>query len=116
MAAAAAGAREAGGIAVGLLPGNRASDGNDHLSVALPTGLGQVRNAVLVNSVDAVIAVGASTGTLSEVALALRSGTPVIWLRGWQVTDASGAALSIPAATSAAQAVAFVERAVTVAP
>ena len=116
MAAAAAGAREAGGIVVGLLPGDRASDGNQHLSVALPTGLGQMRNAVLVNSVDAVIAVGASTGTLSEVAWALRSRTPVIWLRGWQITDESGARLPVPVATSAAHAVAFVENAVTVAP
>lgn len=114
MAAAARGAREAGGVAVGLLPGDRAGDGNEYLSIALPTGLGQARNAVLVNSVDAVIAIGASAGTLSEVALAVRSGTPVVWLHGWRITDDAGVEVLAPVATDAAQAVAFVDRAATV--
>ncbi len=116
MAAAARGAREAGGTVLGVLPGERADEGNEYLSIALPTGLGQARNALLVQAVDAVVAVGASTGTLSEVALALRTGTPVVWIDGWQIRDGSGATVPVPVAATAAQAVAFVARATTVGP
>lgn len=89
MAAASAGAREAGGLAVGVLPGAR-TEANPDLSVALATHLGEARNAVLVASADVVVVVGGSWGTLSEVALARRRGTPVVTLGGWQVRDAAG--------------------------
>jgi uncharacterized protein (TIGR00725 family) len=91
MAAAAAGARAAGGITVGVLPAaDRAAAGPD-LTVAVPTGLGQARNNVVVNAADAVIAVGGSWGTLSEIALAMRAGRiPVVQLGGWQVHDQDG--------------------------
>src|SRR5690606_41078295 len=71
MAAAAAGARSAGGIVVGVRPG-RDRSGPADLSVVLSTNLGEARNAVLVASADAVIVVGGSWGTLSELALAMR--------------------------------------------
>ncbi|TDB75455.1 TIGR00725 family protein [Actinomadura sp. KC216] len=91
MAAAAASARAAGGITVGILPeADRAAAGPD-LAVALPTGLGQARNALIVNAADAVILVGGSWGTLSELALAMRRGTvPVVQLGGWRIHDPDG--------------------------
>lgn len=91
MAAAAAGARDAGGTSVGVLSRADREDANPDLTLAIVTGMGQARNAVIVNSADAVIAVGGSWGTLSEVALALRRGTVrVIWLSGWQVNRGNG--------------------------
>ncbi|WUI03235.1 TIGR00725 family protein [Spirillospora sp. NBC_00431] len=107
MAAAAAGARAAGGIVVGLLPAaDRAAAGPD-LTVVLPTGLGQARNTLIVNAADAVIVVGGSWGTLSELALAMRRGTvPVVQLGGWRVHDRDGHALGgIVHATGPADAV-----------
>jgi uncharacterized protein (TIGR00725 family) len=74
MEAACRGARSAGGTTVGLLPG-----------LALPTGLGQGRNLLLVRSSDALVAVGGGFGTLSEIALALRTGTPVVGLATWSL-------------------------------
>lgn len=91
MAAAAAGARAAGGIVVGVLPAADRAAAGPGLSVALPTGLGQARNNVIVNAADAVIVVGGSWGTLSELALAMRRATvPVVQLGGWRVLDADG--------------------------
>ncbi len=95
MAAAAAGATEAGGVAVGLLPGTDRSTGNASLTVSVATGLGEARNALVISSADAVIAIGGSWGTLSEIALAMRTGTPVFLLRGWQVVDAAGLPLNL---------------------
>ncbi|MFA1543648.1 TIGR00725 family protein [Actinomadura monticuli] len=91
MAAAAAGARGGGGTVVGVLPAaDRAAAGPD-LTVAVPTGLGQARNTVIVNAADALIAVGGSWGTLSEIALAMRAGrVPVVQLGGWRVLDGDG--------------------------
>jgi uncharacterized protein (TIGR00725 family) len=88
MAAAAAGAREAGGTAVGVLPRTDRTEANPDVAITIATDMGQARNAVIVNSADAVIAVGSSWGTLSEIALALRRGTiPVVCLGGWRVVD-----------------------------
>ena len=81
MAAAAAGARAAGGIAIGLLPGNDRSGAAPELSAALPTGLGEARNAVLVTAADAVVACGINAGTLSEIALALRANKPTVLVK-----------------------------------
>ncbi|MEU8804587.1 TIGR00725 family protein [Spirillospora sp. NPDC048819] len=91
MAAAAAGARGAGGIVVGVLPAADRSAAGPDLTVVLPTGLGQARNNVVVNAADAVIVVGGSWGTLSELALAMRrSAVPVVQLAGWRVHDEDG--------------------------
>ena len=86
MAAAAAGAAEAGGTAVALLPGADRDAASPGHAVVIPTGLGEMRNALLVRSVDAVLAVGGSWGTLSEVALAARTGVPVVAVSGWDLT------------------------------
>ncbi|HIE13117.1 MAG TPA: TIGR00725 family protein [Desulfotomaculum sp.] len=80
MADAARGARDGGGIAVGILPGTSRSEANPYLGIALPTGLGDARNAVIACAADAVIAVSGGYGTLSEVALALKKGKPVVVL------------------------------------
>jgi len=85
MAAASRGAKSAGGSVVAILPGDDVVAANEHADVVIATGLGQARNVVLVRSADAVIAVGGSWGTLSEVAIARRLGRPVVWLHGWSV-------------------------------
>jgi len=90
MAAACRGARSAGGRTVGLLPGSSRSTANPWVDVAIPTGLGEARNVLVVRSVDAVVAVGGSWGTMSEVSLATRSAVPVVALHGWRVTDERG--------------------------
>lgn len=90
MAAAARGARDGGGVAVGLLPGTDRAGGNADNTVAIATGLGQARNALIVRAADAMIAVGGSWGTLSEIALCQRAGKPVVCLRCWRVLDAAG--------------------------
>ena len=91
MAAASRGAKSAGGSTLGLLPGRDRADANAWVDVVVPTGLGEGRNALVVRIADAVIAVGGSWGTLSETALAARTGTPVVTIRGWQVRDPTGA-------------------------
>ena len=108
MEAAARGARDADGQVLGLLPGPDRTGANPHLTVALPTGLGQARNALVISAADAVIAVGGSWGTLSEIALARRSGKPLICLRGWQITDADGQPVPLDRADSPEQAVAWI--------
>ena len=85
MEAVCRGAQAAGGTTVGLLPGLDRAEGNPHLTISVPTGLGQGRNLLLVRSSNALIAVGGGFGTLSEIALALRTGTPVIGLATWSL-------------------------------
>ncbi len=81
MEAAARGAADAGGLTVGLLPGADARAANPFISVPLPTGLGEARNALVARTGDAVIAIGGGWGTLSEVAFARKVGIPVVLLR-----------------------------------
>jgi len=90
MAAVAQGVRAAGGVVVGVLPGDTPAGAAAELTAAVVTGMGEARNAVVVASADAVIAVGGSWGTLSEIALARRRGTPVVQLGGWRVLDEHG--------------------------
>jgi uncharacterized protein (TIGR00725 family) len=84
MAAAAAGARRAGGLTVGLLPGYDRTTANPFIDVVLPTGLGHARNVLVVAAADAVIALPGEHGTASEIALALTLGRPVVALGAWQ--------------------------------
>jgi uncharacterized protein (TIGR00725 family) len=90
MAAVCRGAADAGGTTVGLLPGADRAAANPHLTIALPTGLGQLRNGLVVAAADAVVVVGGNWGTLSEVALAMRAGLPVAVIGGWHVSDDDG--------------------------
>jgi uncharacterized protein (TIGR00725 family) len=81
MEAVARGARGAGGVTVGILPGSDPRDANVYIDVPLATGMGEMRNALIVRAAGAIIAIGGAYGTLSEVALALRIGTPIVGLR-----------------------------------
>ena len=85
MEAACRGAKEAGGLTVGILPGSDRSEANPFVDVVVPTGLGEARNALVVGAADVVIAVGGGYGTLSEVALALKAGKRVIGLGTWEI-------------------------------
>jgi uncharacterized protein (TIGR00725 family) len=85
MAAAAEGASEAGGTTVGILPGARREDASSGHGIVIPTGMGEMRNALVVRSVDAVLAIGGAWGTLSEIALAARTGVPVFAVDSWDL-------------------------------
>ena len=87
MEAVSEGATDCGGLSVGLLPGHERSAANTSLSIALPTGLGEARNWLVVCASDVVIAIGGGYGTLSEIALALRSGRHVVGLQTWPVAQ-----------------------------
>lgn len=80
MEAVARGVREAGGLTIGILPGSDPRAANDYIDVPLATGMGEMRNALIVRVAGAVVAIGGGAGTLSEIALALRIGTPVVGL------------------------------------
>jgi uncharacterized protein (TIGR00725 family) len=85
MEAVCRGAHSAGGLTLGILPGHDRREANRFVEVAVPTGLGEMRNALVVRAADALIAVGGAYGTLSEIALALRVGTPVVGLGTWEL-------------------------------
>ncbi len=85
MAAAAAGASEAGGTTVGILPGPYRQDASAGHSIVIPTGMGEMRNALIIRSADAVLAIGGAWGTLSEIALAARTGVPVFAVDSWDL-------------------------------
>jgi len=101
MAAAARGARQAGGRTVGILPGESPSAANEWIDFAVATGAGHARNLAVAASGEAVIAVGGSWGTLSEIAFARRLGRPVVVLGGGPEVEGEG----IARATSPEQAV-----------
>jgi uncharacterized protein (TIGR00725 family) len=99
MAAACRGARSGHGTTVGILPGSDRRAANEWVDVTIPTGLGELRNGLVVRAADVVIAVGGGPGTLSEIALALKARVPVIGLGTWEIdgvqrVDGPGAALS----------------------
>ncbi len=84
MEAASKGANEAGGTVIGILPGFSKDDANSYVTVPITTGLSHARNVIVVRSADAVIAVAGEFGTLSEIAIALKLGKPVIGINTWQ--------------------------------
>ena len=85
MAAASRGAHEAGATVVGLLPGSDRRDANQWVQIALPTGMGDLRNGLIVRAADAVVAVGGAYGTLSEIGLALTAGVGVVGYDTWAI-------------------------------
>ncbi|MFL5781943.1 MAG: TIGR00725 family protein [Thermoleophilaceae bacterium] len=103
MESACRGAKSAGGTTLGILPGDDRSDANEFVDVAVATGLGEARNALVVRAADAVIAVGGEWGTLSEIALALRAGKRVVGLRTWELPSKGGR--GVVAAASPVEAV-----------
>lgn len=92
MEAACRGAKQAGGTTVGILPGLDRGAANRWVDVAVPTGVGEARNALVVRAADAVIAVAGGYGTLSEIALALKCGKPVVGLGSWTIDGVEPAA------------------------
>jgi uncharacterized protein (TIGR00725 family) len=102
MEAAARGATEAGGVAIGILPEEDRGRQNDYLTYSVATGVGQARNLAVVCSGDVVIAVGGEYGTLSEIGLARKVGRPVVALEGWDLGEHVIAASSPEEAVEAA--------------
>jgi uncharacterized protein (TIGR00725 family) len=86
MAAACKGARSAKGKTVGILPGSVREDANPYVDIPIVTGMGEARNVIVVNSAQAVIAIGGKFGTLAEIAYALRNDIPVIGLTTWAIS------------------------------
>jgi uncharacterized protein (TIGR00725 family) len=108
MGAAAQGARAANGISVGLLPGTDRAAAHRDLTLAIPTGIGELRNGLVVRAADVVLAIGRSAGTLSEVGFAIRIGVPVVMLGGWELADDN-----VSTVTSIAEAIALVRHRLT---
>jgi len=81
---AARGARSAGGLTIGLLPGEDPTEANEYIDVAIASGLGHARNAILARTADGIVALGGGLGTLSEIALALRNGRPTVGIQTWR--------------------------------
>lgn len=105
MREACRGAKAAGGLTIGILPGDDRSDANEYLDVPVVTGLGSGRNIIVARTANALIALGGAYGTLSEIAFGLMLGKPVVGLETWELRDASGQEPPIVRATSAEQAV-----------
>jgi uncharacterized protein (TIGR00725 family) len=87
MTAASKGAKEGGGITVGIMPGTRqTTPANRYVDIAIYTGMGEARNAINTKSCKAAIAIGGEYGTLSEIGLALKGNCPIILLNSWIIT------------------------------
>jgi uncharacterized protein (TIGR00725 family) len=95
MAAACRGAKEAGGVTIGIIPGYDDRAANPWVDHVVCTGLGQARNALVAATGQALIAIGGGWGTLSEIALGLRLARPVVLLGGWTVLFAADASRSL---------------------
>lgn len=85
MDASAKGAKEVGGMTVGMLPGDTRIGASKYLNVSLPTGMGEARNVLVIKAADVVIAIGGEYGTLSEIAHALKMNIPVVGLKTWDI-------------------------------
>jgi uncharacterized protein (TIGR00725 family) len=83
--AASEGAADAGGTVVGILPDTDRHGVDPHVTISLPSGMGQARNVLIVTAAESVIAIGEGWGTLSEIAIARRLGRPVVALDSWSV-------------------------------
>lgn len=105
MEAACQGAKEAGGLTIGVLPGDTPDTANPYVEIPIATGLGVARNVIIVRSARVLIAVAGGPGTLSEIGFALQFGVPVVGLKTWEISpvipqvatarEAVGEALSI---------------------
>lgn len=87
MEAACRGAKSAGGTTIGIIPGTSGTESNPYVDIPIVTGMGHGRNIIVVRSSQAIIAIGGSYGTLSEIAFALRLKIPVIGIRTWDVSS-----------------------------
>jgi len=103
--AASRGAAMEGGRVLGILPGSRRSEGNPYLTLSIPTGMGEMRNTLIVRCSDALIAVAGEFGTLSEIAFALKTGVPVVGLGTWELSKAGRSVEAFPRLSSPKEAV-----------
>jgi uncharacterized protein (TIGR00725 family) len=105
MAAAARGAKKAGGTTIGILPGETRADANEWIDHVVVTGIGHARNLAVAASGDAVIALGGSWGTLTEVGFAMRLGRRVVTLEtGWELEGVERAVTPAEAVEAALKA------------
>jgi len=88
MEAACRGAKSAGGLTIGILPGTNRSEANSYVDIPIVTGIGEARNAIITRTAQVVVAIGGSYGTLSEIGFALGFGVPVVGLGTWEVRRA----------------------------
>lgn len=91
MEAACRGAKDGGGTTIGILPGPFRGDANPYVDYSIATDMGQARNAVIVRTSDAVIAIGGEYGTLSEIAMALKMGKRVVAISSWEIASKGAA-------------------------
>ena len=98
---AARGARAAGGLTIGLIPGDDPDGANPYIDVAVATGLGHARNAILARTADGVVAIGGGLGTLSEIALALRNRRPTVGIQTWRFDREGRTEPELPTAPNA---------------
>ena len=105
MEAACRGAKSEHGTTVGILPGTERQEANPWVDVAIPTGLGEARNALVVRAADVLIAIGGEFGTLSEIAFALKTGKPVVGIDTWELSRHGKATTQIIRAPTPADAV-----------
>jgi uncharacterized protein (TIGR00725 family) len=105
MEAACRGAKAEGGITVGILPGTDRREANPYVDIPVVTGLGEARNAIVVRTADAVVAVRGGYGTLSEIGLALKMGRPVVGLGTWELFQHGEGVDAVVRAATPAQAV-----------
>jgi len=106
MEAASRGAASAGGAVVGILPTSDRSYANPYVTVSIPTGMGEMRNTLIVRAADALIAIAGEFGTLSEIAFALKTGVPVVGLATWELAKGGRPVDPIVRASTAEEAVA----------
>ncbi|MEV0128762.1 TIGR00725 family protein [Dactylosporangium sp. NPDC050688] len=109
MLASCRGAHGRGGVTVGLLPGADRAEGNPFLTVAVPTGMGELRNGLIARAADGFVAVGGGWGTLSEIGFAMRLGKPLIAVGSWTV-EGPAQEPSYPTVDTAEAAVSWVLR------
>ena len=102
MEAACRGAREVEGITIGILPFTNKGDANPYCDIVIPTGIGHARNVLVVHASDALVAVDGETGTLSEIAIALKVGKPIVGIKTW---DLEG---RVPLAREGGEAIAMI--------
>ncbi len=105
MEAACRGAREAGGRTVGVLPGADPGAANPYVDIPIVTNMGVARNAIIVQTAAAAIAIDGAYGTLSEIAMALNAGTPVVGIGTWRFSDGNGDADTVIRTGDPAEAV-----------
>ena len=97
MEAVCRGAVQEGGTTIGILPGSNKNEANPHITFPIPTGLGVARNVLVVRTADALVALPGGSGTLSEIALALNIGKPVVDLGGWRMENVRAASTATEA-------------------